>query len=495
MAWRSEVRSVALPEGREGGELLQIVGLLTRCVPEQSSLIVDITFTLRHLGIAYLAALVYLSGLRRVAIEKITYGALELSSDGVAPIIDVTPAYHLLRWYHAAATVRETGDLRPLQPLVRELQRQVHEAGLVEERKVVGALGPQLEQLAVAHLGGFCLKVAEHSLRLDRTLAKIDRRPAADSAILPLRMVVESLRDQLASWIHPEATAKQAEMTLSEAELERELVLVEHYIEHQNPLRAVQVLGEWLINLVILRSSDTGRWLDHTGCREQARRYLNGISELAREGQVSGTTKELAKVWKRTAEMRNSTAHAGFRDSLAIPGSDAMLNLVASCRRLQQEWSWQELEGCRHGRLLVTPFGLSPGLLLTAVHHVRPDRMLVITSAQGLTLLPEAVARAGFSGDPDRLVKLVLGNPWSGYDEVEPALNKALDGDLLGVSEVVVNLTGGTSLLGFAAQRMGEKLQRFALPVRRVALVDRRSPEEQRENPYVVGEMIEMEQA
>jgi hypothetical protein len=98
---------------------------------------------------------------------------------------------------------------------------------------------------------------------------------------------------------------------------------------------------------------------------------------------------------------------------------------------------------------------------------------------------------SGFAGDSETLTKIVLENPWSGYDEIEPVIG-AVEKSLLDVSEVVVNMTGGTSLLGFTAQRLGERLQRFALPVRRIALIDRRPSEEQRENPYVVGDMIDI---
>jgi hypothetical protein len=269
------------------------------------------------------------------------------------------------------------------------------------------------------------------------------------------------------------------------------ILLIEHFIDHQNPIRAVRVLREWLVNLMLMRNGEAERWLDHTGCRESSNRYLNGISELARARQVSGATKELASVWKKTAELRNSTAHAGFRANLAIPTAERMKDLVATWRRLQQEWSWHELGEGRQGRLLVTPFGLSPGLLLTAVHHAQPDRMVVITSADGLDMLPDALARSGFTGGSQALTKIVLENPWSGYDEIDPLI-ATVESSLLSVSEVIVNMTGGTSLLGFTAQRLGERLQRFALPVRRIALIDRRPPEEQRENPYVVGDMIDV---
>jgi hypothetical protein len=44
------------------------------------------------------------------------------------------------------------------------------------------------------------------------------------------------------------------------------------------------------------------------------------------------------------------------------------------------------------------------------------------------------------------VTRIVLENPWSGYDEVERLID-GVESSLLGVSDVVVNMTGGTSLL------------------------------------------------
>lgn len=42
-------------------------------------------------------------------------------------------------------------------------------------------------------------------------------------------------------------------------------------------------------------------------------------------------------------------------------------------------------------------------------------------------------------------------------------------------------------------ESMAERAARLGTAVRRIALVDRRSPEEQRTRPYVRGEVVELE--
>lgn len=53
---------------------------------------------------------------------------------------------------------------------------------------------------------------------------------------------------------------------------------------------------------------------------------------------------------------------------------------------------------------------------------------------------------------------------------------------------VVANMTGGTTLMGIVIQQMTEEARKLGRDVRRFALVDRRPPAEQDNNPFVQGE-------
>jgi hypothetical protein len=45
----------------------------------------------------------------------------------------------------------------------------------------------------------------------------------------------------------------------------------------------------------------------------------------------------------------------------------------------------------------------------------------------------------------------------------------------------------------YVVERIGAEAARLGVPVQRVALVDRRTPEEQRANPYVLGVLVRLE--
>jgi hypothetical protein len=65
---------------------------------------------------------------------------------------------------------------------------------------------------------------------------------------------------------------------------------------------------------------------------------------------------------------------------------------------------------------------------------------------------------------------------------------KAAAAHLLEGPEVFVNLTGGTTLMGLAVERIAGEARRLGRPVRRFGLIDRRTREEQQADPFQTAE-------
>ncbi|MDD4519037.1 MAG: hypothetical protein PHH90_11175, partial [Limnochordia bacterium] len=140
-------------------------------------------------------------------------------------------------------------------------------------------------------------------------------------------------------------------------------------------------------------------------------------------------------------------------------------------------------------RVLISAAGLSPGLLYTALLQVQPDYAIILASADTESKVAGSQARARYTGN---LCILPMQDPFTGFDEA-PQLCKQLDKMLPAddqEAEVIVNLTGGTTAMQFVISRLGEFLESRGHEVQYVAMIDRRTPEEQRQDPYVKGEMI-----
>jgi hypothetical protein len=99
-----------------------------------------------------------------------------------------------------------------------------------------------------------------------------------------------------------------------------------------------------------------------------------------------------------------------------------------------------------------------------------------------------------FECKPD-VVPVVVADPFAGVDELLEQIRQTLPAvqeRLSRVRTVVHCVTGGTTLLGYGATRFADEARRLGLSVTTVAAVDRRSPEEQRQRPFELGELVEL---
>jgi len=481
--------------GRNEVEQLELVEKLLDRVPAGSLITADLTYALRHLSFLFVASLSELVALRDVEIERILYGALELRNrnENSAPLLEVTSIFRLIEWFHATSAVRGRGDLAEVYRLVRRRQKYAVAMGQDDERDRLGRLSRPLERIGVAEHSGLPLEMGLHA---GQALKAINQVP---EEWVPLKLIGTILSEKLKEWAFAEGVDTKEDLLLDDTELKRELRIVNHYLQMNNPGRALRVLREWVVNLVLLRSGDSENdgWLDFNLVRHPTERRLNALKsrKAAKLLEENSPEEKLAKAWSAIAELRNAVAHGGFRERPVEPSIKKVRNLLNNCRLLQEKDLGFLSRGAER-LVLITPLGLSPGVLFSALSAIKPTGLLVLTSVEASESVTEACHRAGFDG---KLRIHTVQDPWAGFEEVKRLTAFKPESDLpelflwlAGFDESVINLTGGTSLLAFAAERVGEKLAGFGVTLRRVALVDRRSPEEQKRDPWVQGEMIDL---
>ncbi|MBI4497305.1 MAG: TIGR02221 family CRISPR-associated protein [Chloroflexi bacterium] len=483
-----EPEAVDMPEGKTREEFLETFHRLVEAVGEGESVVLDVTFALRHLPFVYLAALTYLTAYRGVTIRGIYYGAFELPDPetGERPILDLTALFNLTEWFHAVQSARESGDLRPV---AHSLRQEV--ARLFQERQGDHALSrakDAIEDLAPALAAGLPVEVGLAAGRLHAAVETLAQQAGPQSVG---RRSLGILSGPVASWATRPAPSKR-DLPLSDEELQRQLALVQWYAERNALPTALLLLREWLVSLVVLRSSGPRQWLGRPQ-RLAAERQLGGMVQRVRSGVATATEQRLATVWDGVAQRRNRFAHAGMtEDEVRLtPGDVAEVgHLIQQCAALLADPDLPRLaqQRSRIMRLLVTPLGLSPGVLYSAVQHVRPDRVVVITSAEGRQRLPDALAAADVAGLP--VVVRELRDPMTGFQEGRALLDGEFRRSLVEASEVVVNLTGGTTVIQYVVEQIAGAARSLGVAVRRVAVVDRRTPEEQRAHPFVLGELV-----
>lgn len=139
--------------------------------------------------------------------------------------------------------------------------------------------------------------------------------------------------------------------------------------------------------------------------------------------------------------------------------------------------------------VLFSPLGLAYGTLYSAILLVRPRRVIVVTSPEAMVNLHSAVDAARFYHTPFEVQTHILEDPLGGFTEGR-RLARGLAASSAG--DNVINLTGGTTALQDCVRSVADVLRSQHKKVREVAVIDRRSPDEQRRVPLVVGELVEV---
>ncbi|TWU17950.1 TM1812 family CRISPR-associated protein [Allorhodopirellula heiligendammensis] len=503
----SELAILATPQARESSwkeiqEESAKLDLKTRCIdlvgdaddtnafletaaaniPEGCDLTLNVTEGLRHHAFLFYALVLYLTTFRRVRIRGVWYCRMETENrDDSKPIIDLTPVLELAHWFHALAVFRETGSMRQI-------------AGLVADR----GIQRQLNELSQFFMNGLPV---ETGLTATRLLA-IDR-PVLPSH-LPLRSEIErELKDE----IQPLAAAlpenqsinkvMKGDVVLTRTELERQATCIDRYLRTGQDNLGFGLMREWLVSWLAFQDNAGGGWLkkESRGKYEQALRGL----DIVHRGRapwpevralLSDAQQEWAQRWNRVTSARNALQHHGMDAQEFKPDSKGM-------RKAKEDWwereNWASLppSGGGHGPLLIAPIGNTPGVLFSAIVHTRPARVLAVCSEDTASATAEAVSKASeATGDPPvEVMRLTMTNPHTGVDEFTDLLRQASLW-LYSADEVRASLTGGTSLMGVLVSRLSRlasnELQR---PVHEFLLIDHRPPQQQRNEPWQLGEI------
>ncbi|MCC6785233.1 MAG: CRISPR-associated DxTHG motif protein [Planctomycetes bacterium] len=484
-----EVRAVDVPSGDSPEDVKEFLRSAVGAIPERGvELLVDITHGLRHFAILTYVASLYLVGLRQTPLRGAYYGLLRQGQK--SPFLDLGPLLQLPRWFHALEVLRETGSARPMAVILDSSPGA---------REAVQRLG----RVSQAFLSGLPLELGREANEFRAQQTKPLRRLLDADLALPLAeeltLMMKSVLEPFALETFPSGQGWKGSVSLSPAELGRQARIIDALFESGHRSTALGLLSEWTVSFVVWRLEGGRDWLGFQGPRRRAASVL-GVLAAARVSEdlvPSLTTEqgELGEYWRELSELRNAHHHHGMRRQSLVPDQDVQTKV----ERVREYWQ-RVLRACptdisldpggaADGGILVSPLGMRPGVLFSALHAHRvevqamPARCLVICSSETEGLASDAAARAGFSGD----LELLCVDPYGGRPEIEHVVER-LRPKLFTADRIIVNVTGGTTLMGLAAEAIAAEARSLARTVRRFGLIDRRPPKEQDLDPYQVGE-------
>ncbi|HXF47487.1 MAG TPA: TIGR02221 family CRISPR-associated protein [Burkholderiaceae bacterium] len=112
------VRALVIPHSTGFVEQQRLLARLAEELDHRERIVLDVTHGFRHLAMLGLTAARYLSHAREVALQGLYYGALDMSTDGVAPVIELSGLAHVQEWAEALAAYEASGDFSRFAPLL-----------------------------------------------------------------------------------------------------------------------------------------------------------------------------------------------------------------------------------------------------------------------------------------------------------------------------------------------------------------------------------------
>lgn len=488
-----DATQVSVPGGADDAAIEGFLGALTGAFDARAAydVTIDVTHGFRHFSFLTYVGALYLQALRgdRFRVRGAHYGLYD-NAEERSRFFDLRPLLELPRWVHALATLQETGSAEGIARLLDPVPQ-----------KVRNNFPTRLRELSTAHLSGLPLELGRRAF--EARDADKELRKSLRHLKVPLG---EELARQLSDILEPVALApptgsnwpskkwkKQA--LLDEAELARQRRLIERLFDEGNETAAFGLLREHAVNWVLWRTGDNAQWLERPARQraEQPLRTLAATIDGKTPARLDERQRALGKLWSALTEVRNGLHHHGMR------AQDLFVDAATKRDEVRRDWKdvlstegpFDPLvPGGQAGLLLISPCGMAPGALYTAVLETKPARVLVLCSADSRPLAEQALDAAGFAGERvlDALERPF--GPAGAPDKDIQALAQRHGALLLEASEVVVNLTGGTTWMGLLVDRLASEASRLCRPVRRLGLIDPRSPEEQRRDPFQRGQTI-----
>ena len=461
-------------------------------------LTVDVTHGPRHFSFLTYIAVLYLAALRDVRVRGAYYSLPR--ENAPSPFLDLRPLLDLPRWIHALQVVRETGSTLPLAEVIHPGSR----GGTATARNAKD-IARDLSAMSEAYLSGLPLELGRLAHDVHARRLKALKKLLAGDHRLPLAgELIEGLKGTLASFAADTPTVGDGwkqRIDLTAVELDRQARMIDDLLHRRNVAAALGLMNEWTVSWVVWRQGGARGWLDFRNVRRRAGRLLGAMAAVDGDpglrSRLTDEQRSLGGFWTRLSELRNAYHHHGMRPLPLVGDRKAETTM----RRVQDFWndtlrlrpdislSLGESPG---GRVLVSPIGKRPGVLFSAVHACRTDGdggepalCLAVCSGESQGMVAEALQRAGYAGIVEPLVfDDAVGG---GRREVERLVRTARP-HFIGAGDVVVNVTGGTTLMGLATEALATAARDLACPVRRFGLIDRRPPSKQESEPYRAGE-------
>ncbi len=347
----SRIQPIDISTGRTTEEMWQTFKTITEHVGDNDEVIFDITHGLRSLPFLVFLFAGYLKAAKKVKIEAIYYGALELgnSKSGVpAPVIDLSEFVGMLDWLTATERFLEIGDGQALANLLKSAiptseELQNNPSSRNSKRQLKQAY-EAIENISLALSITRPIEAMTSATQLEDTLKTA--APSFAERAKPFSLLAERVIKEYGQF----GLEKPTDTEALGQNLRLQLHMIDWYINRNSVVQAVTLAREWLVSVLVLRFDEP--MFDYNNGRKYVEQALNNAVEMGRSlPRPINTSRcdekfanlsvanELIIVWSQMAELRNDIAHVGMKLSpqTALKLKQKAVSLYPRLQKLGQE--------------------------------------------------------------------------------------------------------------------------------------------------------------
>jgi len=310
----AKLEAIDIPEGRSEQELWKIFDCVTSSVSEGDRVILDITHAFRSIPMIVFAVAAYLRRTKNVIIERIVYGAYEARDENDrAPIFDLTLLLDLLDWLSGAEFLLRRSDATLLAERLGTVHGQAWRSRSGEDLPtILQSIAKKLQAFSQALHLARPRDVMNYANGLLQMLEKVISE--AEQWAKPFVVILEQIRSEAKKFSH------NAPDRLDKENLQKQLALIEHFVEKGLWVQAILLAREWVVSWVALQRGD-GDWLDSNYREREIEHALGSAAKRLRGESVEvpewfdelPKSKEVADLWNSLTQLRNDVAHCGMR--------------------------------------------------------------------------------------------------------------------------------------------------------------------------------------
>ena len=316
LAAACDYTSVGVPNATAEADWWRLFNALADAVPEDTTLLVDITHGFRSQPFLALAAVLYLRVVKDVSIERIVYGAYEAGTDGTSPVVDLTAFLQLIDWAIATEQFKAYGDAGPLRTMFRDIADESRKGNRVALN--LRPAGEALHRVTRA----LSLNRPIETLTEAEDLVEVLEKAMSDVRSVPQAQPLKRLMLILARRFAPLGHADGS--VFAQRGFAAQGAMLRFYVETEQYLQGFTLAQEMLVSWVCIRE-------DYDplvrGCGGQERAQYNGrvgartlFSDWsdARNRNADLWTdlpdkyQQAVTLWDALRDYRNDVAHAGF---------------------------------------------------------------------------------------------------------------------------------------------------------------------------------------